>query len=111
VGPEVLEEFACQFVEASEFCRPDPPNPALIMLPKQIMTGGHALMRRLDSDHGRVDLSEAARRQLLAVGLPEDQIFSSGFCTRCDRRRFYSHRREKEAAGRMLAVIGVRPGR
>ena len=111
VGPEVLEEFACQFVEAGEFCHREATNPALIMLPKQIMTGGHALMRQLDSDRGRVDLSEAARRQLLAAGVPESQIYSSGCCTGCDRKRFYSYRREKEAAGRMLAVIGVRPGR
>ena len=107
VGPEVLQEFASQFVDADQFCRPDPPDPALTMLPHPTMTGeGHALMRRLDSDHGRVDLAEAVRRQLLAAGV--SRIYNSGLCTACDLKHFYSYRREKEAAGRMLAVIGVR---
>ena len=108
VGPEVFEEFACQFPDAGEFCRPDPPNPALIMLPRQIMTGGHALMRNLESDRGRVDLAEAARRQLAAAGLAPGSIYDSGLCTACDLERFWSYRREKEGAGRMVAVIGVR---
>ena len=109
VGPDVLQEFASQFVDADQFCRPDPPNPALTMLPRQTMTGdGHALMRRLDSHRGRVDLAEAVRRQLLAAGV--SQIYNSGLCTACDPKRFYSYRREKEAAGRMLAVIGLRCG-
>lgn len=112
VGPEVLNEFASQFVDADEFCRRDPPNPALIMIPRQVMTGkNHALMRDLESDRGRVDLAEAARRQLVAAGVPAAQIFNSGLCTVCDAKRFYSHRREKDAAGRMLALIGIRPAK
>ncbi len=114
VGPEVLEEFFSQFVDADRFCRADPPNPALTMLPRQLMTGNHGVMRRIDAGEplgpGRVDLAEACRRQLLAAGVPPKRIFSSGLCTACDLKRFYSYRREKEAAGRMLAVIGVRGG-
>ena len=112
VGPEVLAEFASQFVDADRFCHPDPPNPALTIIPRQVMTGkNNALMRDLDSDRGRVDLAEAARLQLLAAGVPAEQIYNSGLCTVCDAKRFYSHRREKEAAGRMLAVIGVKPAK
>lgn len=111
VGPEVLQEFACQFADAGEFCKTDPPNPALTILPKQVMPGStHALLRDLEADRGRVDLAEAARRQLLAAGLAEKHIYNSGLCTACGLDRFYSYRREKEAAGRMLAVIGVRAG-
>jgi len=105
VGPEVLGEFASQFVDADRFCRRDAANPALIMLPRQHMTGGHALMRNLESDRGRVDLAEAARAQLENAGVGE--IADSGYCTACHLRRFYSYRREKEAAGRMVAVIGL----
>jgi copper oxidase (laccase) domain-containing protein len=110
VGPEVLQEFACQFVDADQFCKADPPNPALTMLPKQVMAGNHGLMRALEADRGRVDLAEAARRQLLAAGLAPNEIHNSGLCTACHLDRFYSYRREKEAAGRMLAVIGARAG-
>ena len=109
VGPEVLQEFASQFADAAEFCRPEEPNPALTMIPKQVMTGNHALMRRLDSDRGHIDLAHAIRRQLLTAGLEPQHIYNSGLCTACDLKRFYSYRREREAAGRMLAVIGVRP--
>jgi YfiH family protein len=109
VGPDVLEEFQSQFAEAHEFCYEEAPNPALDMLPRQTMTGkAHALMRRLDSQRGHVDLAEAARRQLLAAGVLRGHIYDSGLCTMCDRERFYSHRREREQAGRMMAVIGIK---
>ena len=111
VGPEVLAEFTSQFVDADRFCRADPPNPAQTMIPRQVMTGNHALMRPLDSDRGCVDLAEAAHRQLLAAGLAQERIYDSGLCTACNLNRFYSYRREKDAAGRMMAVIGVRAER
>ncbi len=108
VGPEVLEEFESQFTGAGRFCRREAPNPALTMLPRQHLAGGHAVMRDLESDRGRVDLAEAARSQLEAAGVPRRRIFDSGRCTACDPEQFYSYRREKEAAGRMLSVIGLR---
>ncbi|SRR5579884_85456 len=109
VGPEVLEEFQSQFAEAHEFCCAEAPNPALDLIPRQTMTGKpHALMRRLDSQRGRVDLAEAVRRQLRAAGVPRGHIYDSALCTMCDRERFYSHRREREQAGRMMAVIGIK---
>lgn len=108
VGVEVLEAFASQFTYAAQFSRPEPRNPALDMLPRQVMTGGQGLLRQLDAGRGQVDLAEACRRQLLAAGIPGRQIYNSGLCTACESKRFYSYRREKGAAGRMLAVIGVR---
>jgi len=108
VGSEVLDEFACQFVDADQFCRRETPNPALCMLPRQILTDGNRPFDWQAAARGNVDLAEANRRQLLAAGLPAGQIYNAGLCTACDREWFYSHRREKEAAGRMLAVIGVR---
>jgi purine-nucleoside/S-methyl-5'-thioadenosine phosphorylase / adenosine deaminase len=111
VGPEVLQEFACQFTDADQFCKSDSPDPALTMLPRQVMSGNHGLMRTLDADRGRIDLAEAVRRQLLAAGVSNAHIHNSGLCTACNLDRFYSYRREKDAAGRMLAVIGVPAGR
>ncbi len=109
VGPEALEEFRSQFVDAEQFCHADAVNPALTLLPRQVMSGTQGIMRELDSDRGRVDLAEAIRRQLLGAGVPERQIYNSALCTACDLKRFYSYRREKDAAGRMLAVIGLLP--
>ena len=108
VGHEVLEEFESQFVDADQYCRRDPPNPALTRLPRQTMTGDRDPTRPPDAGRGHLDLAQANRRQLLAAGVPEGQIYNSGLCTACDLRMFYSHRREKEAAGRMLAVVGMR---
>lgn len=57
----------------------------------------------------RVDLREANRRQLIAAGVSPQHIRAVGECTRCRADRFHSHRRDGAAAGRMLAVIGIRP--
>ena len=52
---------------------------------------------------GRVDLWEAARRQLLAAGFAASDIVTSGLCT-CHDGEFFSHRREHGATGRQAAV-------
>jgi len=57
----------------------------------------------------RLDLIEANRRQLLAAGLPEDSVAIVGGCTSCQPWYFYSHRASGGHAGRMMAVIGIRP--
>lgn len=58
----------------------------------------------------RVDLDAANRRQLLEAGIPAEKIWSSNLCTHCSPRQFFSHRRDGDSAGRMLAVIGVKTG-
>jgi len=55
-----------------------------------------------------LDLAEANRRQLVAEGIPETQIYSAGLCTRCLPEAFWSYRREQEAAGRMHSFAGIR---
>ncbi|MEQ1948601.1 MAG: polyphenol oxidase family protein [Bryobacteraceae bacterium] len=57
---------------------------------------------------GRVDLAEANKKLLLAAGVPEANIDVLGGCTFCDDDRYYSFRREKEEAGRMISFIGLR---
>ncbi len=42
---------------------------------------------------------------LQRAGVPGGNVFSSGQCTGCHPNRFYSHRRQGGAAGRMMAVI------
>ncbi len=56
----------------------------------------------------RVDLGAANRRQLLGAGIPGERIWSSNLCTHCSPEQFFSHRRDGDSAGRMLAVIGLR---
>jgi polyphenol oxidase len=56
---------------------------------------------------GRVDLAAANRCQLTDAGVEEQHIDVLGGCTSCDAARFYSFRREKEQAGRMISYIGL----
>ena len=54
---------------------------------------------------GRVDLAAANLRQLTEYGVPREQISLAGACTFCDPARFYSWRRDRESAGRMISYI------
>ncbi len=56
----------------------------------------------------RLDLTEAARRQLLEAGVREQGVTAAGLCTRCLAEEFYSWRRDGPRTGRMLSVIGIR---
>jgi len=56
---------------------------------------------------GRIDLAAANRCQLIDAGVEERHIELLGGCTFCDSARFYSLRREKEQAGRMISYIGL----
>ena len=54
-----------------------------------------------------LDLSEINRLQAAGVGVPSSQTYKAGICTRCDRD-FHSFRRDRQQAGRMLSVVGIR---
>jgi YfiH family protein len=56
---------------------------------------------------GRIDLAAANRRQLIGTGVPEPHIDALGGCTFCGAARFYSFRRQREQAGRMISYIGL----
>jgi YfiH family protein len=57
---------------------------------------------------GHLDLAALNRRQLLEAGVPGEQIDAVGSCTFCEAEKFYSYRREKEEAGRMVSFIRQR---
>jgi YfiH family protein len=59
---------------------------------------------RCDSTH--FDFWAMSRDQLVAGGVPENQIQLSGCCTKCNTERFFSYRGEK-TTGRFPAVIGL----
>lgn len=52
-----------------------------------------------------LDLRAINEMQLRAAGV--DNIWMSGECTFCEASRFFSFRREREQAGRMLSFIGL----
>lgn len=58
--------------------------------------------------HPHLDLIAENRRQLLDSGVAGQGIHAATLCTRCDSELFHSHRRDGDAAGRMLALVGIR---
>jgi YfiH family protein len=57
------------------------------------------------SGKGNVDLRRAVRLQLLACGLPSENVDTTDRCTAAHGDEFFSHRRDKGVTGRMSAVI------
>jgi YfiH family protein len=62
--------------------------------------------------NSHLNLWESNRQQLLAAGLPPQNITTLAQCTACatleGRRRFFSHRADHGITGRMMSVIGIR---
>jgi polyphenol oxidase len=56
----------------------------------------------------RIDLEQFVRLQLLAAGVPPGHIYAAGLCTFCHPDEFHSFRRDRERAGRLISVIGVK---
>lgn len=56
---------------------------------------------------GALDLSQENLQQLVQAGVPRAQISSAFECTFCNPAQFYSWRRDRETAGRMISYIRV----
>lgn len=57
----------------------------------------------------RIDLADVNRRQLLEAGLEAGRIFAGAPCTASNPGEFFSWRRERVRAGRMVSGIAIRP--
>lgn len=55
-----------------------------------------------------VDLAMTNYGQLTKAGVRPERIYASGLCTFCNAGQFYSFRRDRERAGRMISFAGVR---
>jgi polyphenol oxidase len=108
VGEELKANFESQFEYAQELFRDsqesDPVRQKYPMLFMNQRAPGHGdLCLKLF-----LDLRKANRRQLMAAGVPEENITGVNDCTACDPKRFFSYRAEKGTTGRMMAVVGIR---
>lgn len=61
-----------------------------------------------DGKH-RLDLAAAVRAQLETAGIPPDRITAHPTCTMCGGEAFASWRRDREKAGRMIALVARLP--
>ncbi|MGC2698383.1 MAG: peptidoglycan editing factor PgeF [Candidatus Angelobacter sp.] len=109
VGEELKEEFASQFPYANDLFHSVQESdsvrekyPMLFMNQRAPGHGDPCIKLHLN-------LREANRRQVVAMGVPEKNISAIGDCTSCDTRKFFSYRAERANTGRMLAVIGIKP--
>jgi polyphenol oxidase len=56
----------------------------------------------------RANLWEANRRQLVAAGVLQENVYDYGICTACNVDRFFSHRGQSGAAGRFAVLAMLR---
>ncbi len=110
VGEEVRGKFESQFAYAEELFREsadsDPVREKYPMLFLTARAPGHSY--GLLPNKIFLDLVEANRRQLLAVGVRSKNIEASPLCTNCHPDLLFSYRAEKGKTGRMMAVAGIR---
>jgi YfiH family protein len=108
VGEEVREKFESQFAYAGKFFREvqesDPVREKYPMLFLTARAPGHSILPKKIF----LDLVEANRQQLLAVGVPAKSIEASPLCTNCRTDLLFSYRGEGRKTGRMMGVVGIR---
>jgi polyphenol oxidase len=108
IGEEVRNQFESQFSYVHELLHevysPDAIREKYPLMFLNARAPGHGE----PATRLYLDLMEANRRQLVLGGVPEKQISAVEQCTSCNTGLFFSHRAEKGATGRMMAVIGIR---
>ena len=67
---------------------------------------GEEVARRFGmTEAGKIDLAVENRNQLMEAGVPLTHIEQVGGCTFCRAEKFFSWRRDRERAGRMISFI------
>lgn len=95
-----------------EFCRIEPVEddfiPASIRTPEpdRRLPRHHTVEPLRDTSAGprKIDLPGINEKQLREAGVGD--IWVARECTFCEARKYYSFRREKEQAGRMISFVG-----
>jgi YfiH family protein len=108
VGEEVRVKFESQFEYGHTLHREvkesDPVREKYPLLFLSARAPGHSdLPKKIF-----LDLVEANRKQLLAVGVPAKNIETSPLCTNCHPELLFSYRAEKGKTGRIMGVAGIR---
>ena len=108
VGEEVRAKFESQFAYAASLFREvkesDPVREKYPLLFLTARAPGHGeLPTKI-----YLDLADANRQQLLAVGLAKKNIDAAFLCTNCHPELLFSYRAEKGKTGRLMGVVGIR---
>jgi hypothetical protein len=112
VGQEVMDKFATQFAyyeDLFEIHREDS-DVVHLRYPLLFLTArapGHSEL----PEKILLNLQEANRRQLLDAGLKPQNISVIELCTSCRPDLLFSHRAQHGKTGRMMNVVGIKPGK
>jgi hypothetical protein len=111
VGQEVEDAFQGRFPRADKFFRKrfEPPAFDSTRRPTSFLNMRPPGYQSTGTPAIRLDLVAVAQDQLLTAGLTPHHVAAVNFCTACRTDLFYSCRQKGSGAGRMLAVIGIRP--
>ena len=94
IGPSICEK--CYIVDER-----------VILLVKNILEDvEHIPYNQVSEGQYSLDLKEVNKQILMKTGIKTENISVSDLCTSCDTDHFYSHRRDRGKAGRMMAYIG-----
>jgi purine-nucleoside/S-methyl-5'-thioadenosine phosphorylase / adenosine deaminase len=114
VGPEVVDAFCGAFPAGENFFHKVAATQEEMRMGLRYQTlcnlqapPGHQAEDSFSKVH--LDLAAAVRYQLEHAGVPGSQIYVADYCTACRTDLFYSYRKEGALAGRMMAVIGMKP--
>ncbi|UOY93720.1 peptidoglycan editing factor PgeF [Ectobacillus sp. JY-23] len=66
--------------------------------------------KQVEKGQYQIDLKTINRLLCLQCGIPEENIITSSYCTSCEEKLFFSHRRDRGKTGRMMSFIGFREG-
>jgi YfiH family protein len=101
IGGDVRQRFALAGFSKAELSRwfvSDPPQS-----PRNPSHAGSST--RVRPGHWFLDIGAVARDQLVAEGVPADQVHAAGLCTASHANVFCSYRRDGLGAGRLAAAI------
>lgn len=114
VGPEMADAFCGAFPIGEQFFHKVAATGEELRMALRYQTlfnlqapPGHQAEDALSKIH--LDLAAVVRYQLEHGGVPSSRIFVADYCTACRTDLFYSFRKEGALAGRMMAMIGMRP--
>lgn len=120
VGEEVVAAFCDRFPNGKKFFRrvaavtaaPTGQSSPLLSFVANPLAGNRSADSSASASNLRacLDLVAVAREQLRNAGVPASRLYVAEFCTACRTDLFFSHRKEGPGTGRLMAVIGIRPG-
>ncbi|MDF2945903.1 MAG: laccase [Bacillales bacterium] len=62
----------------------------------------------IDKNKYKLDLKLANKLLLMQLGVKEENIYVTNYCTSCSSDLFFSYRRDKNKTGRMMSFIGFK---